>query len=147
MGSSDFFTSERGTSAQDAFNRATAEALHEHGHGGYTGTIAEKQSFTLFVVNKPLYRQLVRKRLRAAEEGLKTTKKDNWRFKPLTQTIAKMRTESETPTFNPQLLANHYMEEGDPRIDDKWGPAGCLPYPKEKGKPDRKFLFFGSASE
>lgn len=37
-------------------------------------------------------------------------------------------------------LANKLIDEGDPRIDDKWGPAGCIPL------PDNQFLFFGWAS-
>jgi hypothetical protein len=37
-------------------------------------------------------------------------------------------------------FANRLIEDYDPRIDDKWGPAGCIPLnPTE-------FLFFGWAS-
>lgn len=31
--------------------------------------------------------------------------------------------------------------DGDPRVDDKWGPAGCLPLAADE------WLFFGWASE
>ena len=34
-------------STQEAFNCAVEDAAHEHGHGGYTGTIAEKTSFKM----------------------------------------------------------------------------------------------------
>jgi hypothetical protein len=37
--------------------------------------------------------------------------------------------------------ADQLIEESDPRIDDKWGPAGCI----DLG--DRQYLFFGWASE
>jgi len=32
----------KGKTAQEAFDAAVAQARHEYGHGGYTGTIAEK---------------------------------------------------------------------------------------------------------
>jgi len=45
MGADPFIIGARGDTAQAAFNRAVENALYEHGHGGYTGTIAEKDSF------------------------------------------------------------------------------------------------------
>ena len=50
MGGCDFGTKAKGRSAQDAFNTAVEEARYESGHGGYTGTIAEKHTFTLISV-------------------------------------------------------------------------------------------------
>lgn len=150
MGACDFTATAYGTSAQDAFDVAVGAARQEYGHRGYSGTIAEKQTFTLFEIDEPLYLRLVRARLKSCEATLKTmeTKKEtDWRFEPLTLTAATLRAESTTPTFQPETLANHYLNIGDPRIDDKWGPAGCLPYPQEKGKTNRKFFFFGTASE
>lgn len=45
MGATDFYTRASGASAQEAFRAAREEAQHEHGHGGYSGTIAEKSEF------------------------------------------------------------------------------------------------------
>ena len=45
MGAVDFTTTARGSSAEAAFSAAVSEARHEHGHGGYTGTVAEKPGF------------------------------------------------------------------------------------------------------
>jgi hypothetical protein len=45
MGASPFITIAHGSTVQQAFNEAVEEACHEHGHGGYTGSIAEKSSF------------------------------------------------------------------------------------------------------
>jgi hypothetical protein len=42
MGGASFFNIGSGDSMQDAFDRLVREARHDHGHGGYTGTIAEK---------------------------------------------------------------------------------------------------------
>ena len=44
MGGEIFYTKQKGSSANDAFQKAKQEAQYEYGHGGYTGTIAEKDS-------------------------------------------------------------------------------------------------------
>jgi len=45
MGAVDFYTFAKGDTAKEAFNSAVDRARYEYGHGGYTGTIAEKSSF------------------------------------------------------------------------------------------------------
>lgn len=37
----------KSTSDDEAFNEAVGFARHDHGHGGYSGTIAEKDSFIM----------------------------------------------------------------------------------------------------
>lgn len=39
-------------------------------------------------------------------------------------------------------LASKLIQDSDPRIDDKWGPAGCITI----REGDVQFLFFGWAS-
>lgn len=95
MGAQTFTHTAKGTSAEEAFHRAVEEARCENGHGGYTGTIAEKDSF----VTIPL------------PEGRK-----------------------------PKEYARELIDEDDERIDDKWGPAGCIKV------ADDEYLFFGWAS-
>jgi hypothetical protein len=48
VGAVDFYCEVKGKNAQDAFTEAQVEALYWNGHSGYTGTVAEKQSFKLF---------------------------------------------------------------------------------------------------
>ena len=48
MGATSFFTRATGNSPTEAYNEAVREALYERGHGGYTGTIAEKSGYALF---------------------------------------------------------------------------------------------------
>lgn len=48
MGADPFFTVAFGKDAREAFLAAREYALWESGHGGYTGTIAEKPGFVLF---------------------------------------------------------------------------------------------------
>lgn len=52
MGACDFRKRRKGTSAKEVFEGLVSEAKHEDGHGGYTGTIAEKTSFV--VVEPPV---------------------------------------------------------------------------------------------
>ncbi|MFY8162647.1 MAG: hypothetical protein ACOVKC_00260 [Brevundimonas sp.] len=50
MGAQDFQNRAKGKTAVEAFARITEQARYEHGHGGYTGTIAEKFSFVMLTV-------------------------------------------------------------------------------------------------
>lgn len=45
MGGTTFYVTGEGASAEEAFAALVEQAQYEHGHGGYTGTIAEKDSF------------------------------------------------------------------------------------------------------
>jgi len=47
MGACDFVVVVRGKNAKDAFSEAVQEARYMNGHGGYTGTIAEKGEFVM----------------------------------------------------------------------------------------------------
>lgn len=85
MGASEFLTDHEGGDVNEAFDQAYRQAKWEHGHGGYTGSLAEKDSF-IIVDQKP---------------------------RSYDQAIA---------------YANELIRAGDPRINDKWGPAGALPY-------------------
>lgn len=95
MGAQQFVTKAKGKTAKDAFNQAVSDAQYMYGHGGYTGTIAEKHDFVKIAV----------------PSGEK-----------------------------PEEYAWRLIENYDERINDKWGPAGCI----DCG--DGTFLFFGSAS-
>jgi hypothetical protein len=83
MGASTFEEYAWGKNPHEAFSAAHADACHEYGHGGYTGSLAEKSNFV--VIDVPA----------------------KWKGKEV-------------------QYASHLIEEGDRRIDDKWGPAGCI---------------------
>ena len=106
MGASTFETLGTGHSAREAFQSAVENARWEHGHGGYTGTIAEKNEFVMI---------------------------------PLP--------EDRANDWGP--YARELIDQADPRIDDKWGPAGCIELPENMNTTDGKktYLFFGWASE
>jgi hypothetical protein len=100
----------RGATVQEAFTDAREQAAYEHGHGGYTGSLAEKDSFTL--IPPPFGPSPDLSPDEAAKEFRKAL----------------------------LLFADELIEKDDPRIDDKWGPAGALDL------KDGSFLFFGWAS-
>lgn len=95
MGAQTFFQKATGKNAAEAFHAAVSQAQYDHGHAGYSGTLAEKSNFVAIAVE---------------------------------------------PGMDPRKFAQQLIEEGDPRIVDKWGPAGCV-YLGEQ-----QYLFFGWAS-
>ncbi len=51
MGASEFSVKVSAKTARAAFDLAVGNARHEDGHGGYTGTIAEKHEFKMVTPN------------------------------------------------------------------------------------------------
>lgn len=103
MGACDFyqFQPDTGHFFNDQFDTARESAAWEHGHGGYTGTLAEKHDVVVI-----------------DEAG-----------------------ECSTPG-EAEALARLLVNDDDPRITDKWGPAGAIRV--DGDKPG--WLFFGWAS-
>lgn len=95
MGAADFVCRSKGRTAAAAFQRAREKATWEYGHGGYTGTIAEKHDFIII----------------PCPAGVK-----------------------------PEDRAQELLDNEDTRIEDKWGPAGCIKI------RHGEYLFFGFAS-
>jgi len=95
MGAETFQVTVEAKTAAEAFKVAREDALYNNGHGGYTGSIAEKSKFVTISV----------------PDGT-----------------------------DPIAYANGLIDDGDPRIDDKWGPAGCVKV------AEGKWHFFGWAS-
>lgn len=84
MGGTTFEQYTAGADPDAAFRAAREAALHEHGHGGYSGTLAEKDDYVI-----------VTRRLLTEKEA--------------------------------SALAGELIDRDDPRISDKWGPAGAIP--------------------
>lgn len=104
MGAQIFQETVSGKTAKEAFRTAVQEAAYMQGHGGYTGTIAEKSDFV---------------EIDPTEDGQDV---DGW-------------TEGDYDDYAYELC-----REDDPRISDKWGPAGCMKM------ADDCWIFFGWAS-
>ena len=117
MGATNYVTVARGKNAKEAFESAHEQAQWEHGHGGYTGTIAEKGSFVLFQRPKGVRQATVKK----VVYGM------TWGDKEIT------KLEKKYPKFPIRQMAQVW--------DDKWGPSACMEL-----KP-KIYIFFGMASE
>jgi hypothetical protein len=102
MGATTFMTLASGATPQEAFKRAVAQAQYDHGHDGYSGTLAEKYNFAIVGEAADIH--------------------------------------------TAQIMADRMIDDEDPRIDDKWGPAGCLRILAVKAGKEPQFLFFGWAS-
>ena len=109
MGADTFLTRAKGANARKAFHAAVEEAKYEYGHRAYTGTIAEKHDFVLIAIPGDFH----------AYPDLKGF--------------------GGKPVPREEQYAARLIEKDDPRINDKWGPAGCIAV-------DGGFLFFGWAS-
>ena len=71
----------------------------------------------------------------------------NYGHSGYTGTIAEKMNFVEMPMIEgktPQETAWHYIRECDPKIDDKWGPAGCVKGKDHEGH--EVYCFFGWAS-
>ena len=74
MGATTFYNVENAETANLAFEQAKSEALYYHGHGGYSGTIAEKTHYTI-ASSQPLTKCKARE---LAESLINTSYVDKW---------------------------------------------------------------------
>ena len=125
MGGTTFFTYGEGKTPEEAFRAARKKALYDHGHRGYTDTIAEKTSFVVISDTlEDVMQRLNQVRDSGEKDGLERLLKSMKRIKaPHVQ------------------VAEALLDLADPRVDDKRGPAGCI---KLEGE---KYLFFGWAAD
>lgn len=165
MGAHAFFTYAFGKTANDAFRAAVEQAQWDYGHGGYTGTIAEKRDFVL--LPKPSTRLSTRaladcaigdddhyiiwRKLKKGEDGNKFASLRCGMDKSgnLYKVVAERK---KLPT---SLLL--WVKDAHEAVGDKWGPAGCVEITGKDAQDFRKregftgergkvFLFFGWAS-
>jgi len=145
MGADNFRVRAFGKTAEAAFSAVVDEAKWEHGHGGYTGTIAEKNSFIVCPppkgVDPTTWADWIEHdgtfvweevpqgssfhRSRTAEDG-----RTVYELRKLEEVPAKYRGNSSA------------LRKAQGIWNDKWGPAVCVPLDEAQGK----FLFLGLAS-
>lgn len=142
MGATTFMIASKGKTAAAAFDAAVERAKWEHGHGGYTGTIAEKHSF---VAIKDTLDQVLAKMRAATPEPYYGETPEQAR-KRLDEVVAKLVQRRDgppkpSPAKLAAILADALIDMDDPRVRDKWGPAGCI------AVGEGEWIFFGWASE
>lgn len=97
MGAEQFTVRAEGPDVATAFQATVEQARYDYGHAGYTGTIAEKDSFTLYELPPGV----------SVEEFIRAADIASWRGGALPEWA------QQWPDF--ESAANTY--------DDKWGPA------------------------
>jgi hypothetical protein len=164
MGACEFEQIGLGRDVSEAFCRAVDDAQYEYGHGGYSGTLAEKHGCVLFSVPKgwkaadyaaaaQMYdrREYLDRRLTAADLSWCRTDEE--------------RAQRRARHNKDRALLRKGIASGEDTLrrvasqayGDKWGSAAALELTaaetkrvKEqrgrKGTRDRAFLFFGMAS-
>jgi hypothetical protein len=103
MGATTFHTETKAKTAKEAFTKLVADAEWTHGHGGYTGTIAEKQGFTEFKRPKGVRESTCHMVIQALSK-----------VNP-THTIKLEKTYPKWP-----------IKQMVKTFEDKWGPAVCV---------------------
>tara|TARA_R100001244_G_scaffold8436_2_gene10611 strand:- start:1353 stop:1724 length:372 start_codon:yes stop_codon:yes gene_type:complete len=122
MGASEFINVAEGKTADAAFKKLVEQAQWEHGHAGYSGTIAEKRSIAEFSRPKGMRRATVIEAVRALRRIMHDDDGD-----PKTAPV-----QAKYPKLPIGAMFEVY--------DDKWGPA--LAIQLRKGE----YLFAGFAS-
>jgi hypothetical protein len=163
MGACDFITYGFGKDADEAFSRCVQDAQWESGHGGYTGTIAEKGSFRMFspprtrlgagaLAECAIYGGDTVTEYRKLPPGEKPSGSYRGSYGPDGEMVYYVPVQKKLP---PAVL--EWVQRVHPKVQDKWGPAGCIEvtgkaaqeYRKRAGLKGRKgkvFVFFGLAS-
>lgn len=118
MGATTFEQIGAGKNAADAFAKALERALYDYGHAGYSGTLAEKNSFV--VIESPI------EDIHAFIEAV-----DDYGCSGECKLDKK---------YEATIIKAHEI------YDDKWGPALCVPLNKKNQKGEDLFMFCGWAS-
>jgi len=170
MGAAYFEQTVVAKSAGEAFRQAQERARWEDGHGGYTGTIAEKPSFVML----QLPARMTAKRFLALAEEAEFNGADDEEERWERERIARLRksgTQAQVRRAEADLRkaqrarerfwksvpdhARLAVERAAELNADKWGPAGCIELRGAEASAARKasgkqrgiaFKFFGYAS-
>lgn len=151
MGATNFSTVAAGKTAAEAMRAAVEEAHWWHGHGGYSGTIAEKRGHVEFTLPPGVTAERLEATVWAALD-------ERWAAEG-----AARRGEAPAPAKHLALLEQWLGKRDAARIidtaDDKWGPAVAVRLGKAEGAAHvprtptgrakagyAAYLFFGYAS-
>jgi hypothetical protein len=154
MGATTFLTYSHGRDVGEAFRRAAEEAGWQYGHGGYTGTIAEKSGWVLFELPP---RWTVEKMIDLAQRLTDASREHEdaadgvlggW-----VNEVALRKAERDLARV--RRAAGPHLERFAAVYNDKWGPAAAVEvrgkaasaYRARRGiKRGRVFAFAGWAS-
>jgi hypothetical protein len=134
MGGTQFEITRTGNNVKAAFNEAQDDCRYDHGHSGYSGTIAEKDGWREFKLKPGIKPELVMEAIHDHErESVHVL-----RPFPISGVPVEL---PKAPNLDKELLNPHEAEVLYATYDDKWGAAVAL-----KHDGENKWLFFGWAS-
>jgi len=164
MGATTFSTYGLGRTPEEAFRQAVERAQWEYGHGGYTGTIAEKSHYVLFIMPPRLTVDRFFKLIHEVEdfdslEWLRSDLQYARNKTDLRKREADLRKEErrQAAFWRKHATIAPFLKQVDAVYCDKWGPAVALKINGSKaaevkkrngrsGTRDQVFLFCGWAS-
>lgn len=160
MGADTFYVEGRGRTALEAFNDLVEAARYSNGYEGYTGTIAEKDSYSMISIEHEADRAIQwltesladctvaahKRRLKDGDEvvwprqGETLAQACARERKRIREQIKRLRTKKHRASAVVQFLLNQdYNRFG------KWQPAGCIKLTERK-RGKNTYAFFGWAS-
>jgi hypothetical protein len=150
MGAYDFTTTALGKTADAAFDRAVRDAQYEYGHGGYTGSIAEKHSFIVAPTPKGTSADRLLAKTYDAHVALEA--EAGGQYAP--KATAAQRKALAYLRDKLGRIADRWIEAAE---GDKWGPAAAIEVTGKraaeikaregrKGTHDKVWIFTGYAS-
>ena len=138
MGASEFMTTVRAKTPAEAFKLAHDNAQYESGHGGYSGTAAEKHDFKFYAVPAGAREKTIRIFARAVtqyEDDLLVVRDQLEGEEEWAKAAAKRLRHAKTK------WAKYPLAQAARTWRDKWGPAVVLRLAKDL------YLVFGLASD
>ena len=136
MGAADFDSRATGKTVDEAFRTARDAAAWEYGHGGYTGTIAEKGTFVEFVPPEGVPVEDVIYAISQGRGSVRRRPDGTWEdYVPPAPEWAH-RLKEKSPTWGKHNAWKYALEI----YSDKWGPALAI-----RTGPN-EWVFFGVAS-
>lgn len=120
MGACDFHSATTAETPAEAFSKLVERALHDYGHAGYTGTIAEKSGFVMFDIPEDVDPNDIATAIFEWDEV-------RWNG----QEWVRLGPNKDRPAWLTDRLIETYT--------DKWGPAVCF-------KRGDEYHFIGLAS-
>lgn len=166
MGAVDFSQMAIGRNAEEAYRDAVEQAEYEHGHSGYTGTIAETRGFFMIELPKGL---TLRKAFDLAEEleSIEYAQRDiedTERYNRNAKRGQKMKMSAERKRLARKDPLKRLSSEKVSAVrairrahSEKWGPCGCIAITGKalrdakarhglKGTQKKVYEFFGIAA-
>lgn len=152
MGAASFRSINAGDTAADAFDQAVAEALHEYGHGGYTGTIAEKDGFILVPLPAGVEAEAVVSALALAQFADSDYATDQEEAAVATAFLAQHFGHAKSQRarlLNAQKMQDAYLNKWGPALCFKLRPPEIVQWGKYNTLPHHQdvYMFAGTASE